>query len=171
MNPQPATFLVVLGIAAGLAFPANGQAVSSDDIVEALTPKTTLTRSLRGVTVDRLEEAAPRIDLQVNFEFDSADLTNDALITLRSLGQALRDERLAEFSFKIIGHTDAVGSATYNQSLSERRAAAVREHLIFFYDLEPERISSVGMGETQLAFPQDPENEFNRRVEIRNISP
>ncbi|TVR09536.1 MAG: OmpA family protein [Salinarimonadaceae bacterium] len=171
MTSRTASSLLLLLITASLASPAIGQEVSSDDIVEALTPRTTLTRSLRGVTVDRLEDAAPRIDLQVNFEFDSADLTNEALITLRTLGHALRDERLADFNFMIIGHTDAVGSAAYNQSLSERRAAAVREHLVFFYDLAPERITSVGKGETQLALPHDPENELNRRVEIRNISP
>jgi OmpA family len=67
------------------------------------------------------------VNLYVNFAYDSADLTSDARITLDRLGYALIDDRLKNFSFTIEGHTDAKGSADYNQKLSERRAEAVRE--------------------------------------------
>ena len=56
----------------------------------------------------------------------SAELQQDAQITLQQLGTALKDPSLAKYSFTIAGHTDAKGSPEYNQKLSERRAEAVR---------------------------------------------
>ena len=70
------------------------------------------------------------IDFKVEFEFGSAQLKAESVQTLSVLGKALnaglRDQKL----FKIEGHTDAVGSLTYNERLSEMRAAAVREFLV-----------------------------------------
>ncbi len=151
---------------------AHGQDRSAEDIVRALLPHGAQTRSLRGVTVEPgQEEMSPSIDLQVNFAYDSAELANEALITLKALGVALQDERLKGSNFVIVGHTDAKGSDAYNLALSEKRALAVRNHLAFYYGIELSRLASIGQGESQLAFPDDPENDLNRRVEIRNVKP
>ena len=90
-------------------------------------PQQGKTRDLfgRGVTVEGKPAEQPlSVNLYVNFAYNSADLTSDARITLDSLGTALRDPRLAAFSFLIAGHTDAKGGAEFNQKLSERRAGA-----------------------------------------------
>jgi outer membrane protein OmpA-like peptidoglycan-associated protein len=91
------------------------------------------------------------------------------MLTLKRLGAALKDPRLSNYKFKIAGHTDAKGSAEYNQKLSERRAASVRNYLIFQYDLEPERIETAGFGKSQLLDPAKPEDGINRRVQVINI--
>jgi outer membrane protein OmpA-like peptidoglycan-associated protein len=88
---------------------------------------------------------------------------------LKRLGAALKDPRLKGYRFKIAGHTDAKGSAEYNQKLSERRVASVRNYLVFQYDLEISRIEVEGFGKTQLLDPSQPEDGINRRVQVINI--
>jgi outer membrane protein OmpA-like peptidoglycan-associated protein len=150
--------------------PALAQPLSTEDIVRALDPATAAqTRSLRGIAVEPGEEPkAPSINLTVNFAYDSAKLETDALLVLKRLGTALNDPRLKDYTFVIAGHTDARGSDTYNQKLSEERAAAVRNHLVFFYDIAPQRLAAVGYGEARLADPANPDSGVNRRVEIIN---
>jgi outer membrane protein OmpA-like peptidoglycan-associated protein len=63
------------------------------------------------------------------------------------------------------GHTDAKGSAKYNDELSSRRAQAVAEFLAS-QGVAVERIQSQGKGFTQLLNPQQPEAAENRRVRI-----
>lgn len=122
---------VLIAAAAALATaPAAGQAPSADEIVEKLAPRDDkpLTRSWgtagRGITVEPGDRAAkpPSIDLHVPCAFDSAELGTDAQIILRQLGRALDDPELRGFSFRLVGHTDAKGTAEYNADLSRRRA-------------------------------------------------
>jgi outer membrane protein OmpA-like peptidoglycan-associated protein len=119
--------------------------------------------------VEPQDEKPPSIDLNIPFEYNSALLTPDAYRTLRRLGEALKDQRLSSDRFKIAGHTDAKGTAEYNQKLSEQRAQAVRNYLINQYDVEASRIDAVGYGKTQLADPAHPEDGINRRVQVINI--
>ena len=147
-----------------------------EDIVCSLDPncktQQPTTRSLgRGVTVQGATEQRPlSVNLYVNFAYDSADLTSDARITLDQLGSALRDARLAKFSFLIAGHTDAKGGAEFNQRLSERRASAVRAYLIATIGIAPDRLTAQGFGKTQLLDPTRPEDGVNRRVQIVNVT-
>jgi outer membrane protein OmpA-like peptidoglycan-associated protein len=157
------------------ALPLLASEVSKEDIVCKLDPKCAkpLTRSLgRGVTSsgEAIEPGPPSVNIYVNFAYDSADLTSDARITLDRLGAALRDPRLEGFTFMIAGHTDAKGSAEYNQNLSERRAEAVRHYLISQYGLAANRLSAVGYGKSRLFDPTRPEDGVNRRVQVINTS-
>jgi outer membrane protein OmpA-like peptidoglycan-associated protein len=88
---------------------------------------------------------------------------------LKRLGAALKDTRLSGYRFRIAGHTDARGSQEYNQKLSERRAGAVRNYIVFQYDLEPDRIETVGFGKSQLLDSSKPEDGINRRVQVINL--
>ena len=156
---------IVIGLVA--AGPAIAQAPSSEDVVKALVPTKKL-RGPRGLTVQG-EDKPPSIDLYIPFEYNSDKLTTEAMLTLKRLGAALKDTRLSSYRFKIAGHTDAKGSAEYNQKLSERRAEAVRNYLVFQYDLEPDRIEAAGFGKTQLLDPSKPEDGINRRVQVINL--
>ena len=113
----------------------------------------------------------PSINLTVNFSTGSSELTPQAVRTLDELGRALASADLSTFRFRVEGHTDTVGSATANQSLSERRAAAVVRFLISKFRISPSRLEFVGMGETAPLVPtgdQVPEPQ-NRRVQVINI--
>jgi len=170
------------GLAAGLllmAVPSELVAQagpSAADIVQALKPKPKppAVRGLagsRGITVEGGDAPAPppSINLQVNFEFDSSNLTNDAQLTLKALGEALKSKDLAGLRFRVIGHTDSRGSAEYNMDLSRRRADAVRAYLTQYYAITGDRLEAEGKGKTELIDPSNPESGLNRRVQVITI--
>ena len=161
--------LLVFTIAIGLvaAGPMLAQEPTTEDVVKALTPTKKL-RGPRGLMVQG-EDKPPSIDLYIPFEYNSNKLTTEAMLTLKRLGAALKDTRLSAYRFKIAGHTDAKGSAEYNQKLSERRAEAVRNYIVFQYDIEPDRIETAGFGKSQLLDPSKPEDGINRRVQVINL--
>lgn len=122
---------------------------------------------------DRIAAAAkagklPSADVEVYFDYDKADVTPAAQKTLAPLGQALSDAKLAANRFVLIGHTDAKGGDAYNQSLSERRAAAVKDYLIRTFNIAPERLVSYGRGKSLLKNESDPFASENRRVQVIN---
>jgi len=152
----------------------------SEDIASKLAaPKSTAkTRGLvlgpeksRGIRLaDGPQDAPASIDLDINFEFDSASLTASGMVLVGNLGRALKDDpRLTGKRFRIEGHTDAKGSDAYNQSLSERRASAVRRELMASYGLDGSKLESIGYGKAQLLDRTNPESGVNRRVRITNL--
>jgi outer membrane protein OmpA-like peptidoglycan-associated protein len=170
------TILILCALAVSLpTLPASAAGLSKNDIVCALDPKCPkppMRGFNRGISVSgrNTAEAPLAVDLYVNFAYNSADLTGDARITLDQLGGALKDPRLAAFAFMVAGHTDAKGGVEYNQKLSERRAAAVRDYMISQYGIADERLSAVGYGKSQLLDPSRPEDGVNRRVQIINLT-
>lgn len=109
-----------------------------------------------------------RIFLQVQFEHDSTTLAASAKVQLDELWKAQSAPSLRGRRIQIIGHTDATGSAEYNQKLSERRAAAVRGYLALKGPpVDPSLISIAGYGESQLLPDLPPDAPGQRRVEIR----
>lgn len=99
------------------------------------------------------------------FEFDSAQLSSTGQRELDSLVAKMNAASgIGEIS--VVGHADSVGTQTYNQSLSERRAAAVRSYLKAA--LNNVRVSAVGMGETSPVADNGTAEgrQQNRRVEV-----
>ena len=92
-------------------------------------------------------EALLSLDLSINFELDSADLSPDARTRLAGLAQALKDYRLDDLAVVIQGYTDASGSAAHNDVLSGRRAQAVADTLVSL-GIERSRLRAEGMGES-----------------------
>lgn len=99
------------------------------------------------------------------FAVDSATLRPDLRRDLQSVSANL--QRYPDSTIRVIGHTDNTGSASYNQTLSERRASAVASELLAS-GVNPRRIVATGMGENQpVASNLTPEGRAqNRRVEI-----
>lgn len=114
---------------------------------------------------------APSVSITVTFSTGSATLTPEAEKALAPLGRALASAELAPYRFRIEGHTDSVGDAAVNQALSERRATAVREHLMQVYGVDPVRLVAVGFGSSQLLVRTPPQvaEARNRRVQVVNI--
>jgi OmpA-OmpF porin, OOP family len=108
----------------------------------------------------------PSLNFPVQFEFGSAELTPQARAVLDELGIALSSSELKPYRFRLIGHTDAVGSDEFNLELSKRRAQAVEQYLQDRYGIAPERVRSVGVGKSQPYNAQNPFDSINRRVEI-----
>jgi outer membrane protein OmpA-like peptidoglycan-associated protein len=99
------------------------------------------------------------------FATDSATLQPTLINDLRAVAQSL--QRYPNSTVQVIGHTDNVGAAAYNQDLSQRRAGAVAGTLAS-YGVPSGRIVAVGRGEDQpVASNLTPEGRAqNRRVEI-----
>lgn len=108
-------------------------------------------------------------DLHVRFEPGSATLAPSAGAQLRELAAALNGDLLEPFRFEIRGHTDATGSEEANVRLGEARAEAVATQLHEDHAVSLSRIKAVGVGESELVRPDQPENAINRRVEVRTL--
>jgi outer membrane protein OmpA-like peptidoglycan-associated protein len=106
-------------------------------------------------------------DLLITFDLDSATLTPQARENLDAFVAALRSRALQPYRFMVEGHTDATGSESHNQRLSERRAASVVDYLVA-NGIESSRVVSRGYGEIRPRLP-DPDHPENRRVETRRI--
>lgn len=115
--------------------------------------------------------SAPSIDLTVQFQSGSAELTPEAMRTLDELGRALNHEALVAYRFRIEGHTDTTGSRAANMSLSQARAARVAEYLQSRFGVAASRLEPVGRGQEALKVPTPDQTAEprNRRVQVINI--
>jgi outer membrane protein OmpA-like peptidoglycan-associated protein len=102
----------------------------------------------------------------VTFDFDKATIKDQFVPVLTQIATGL-SERYPSAVLKIFGYTDNVGTAKYNQELSNKRAMAVKE-LLSKLGMNANRITAQGLGETApLASNDTPQGrERNRRVEL-----
>jgi len=141
-------------------------------LIKALKEKTSRGIAISAEERDRLAEATkslPAYDMDIPFDLDSAEITERARPNIQALGKALQDSQLKGESFLLAGHTDVSGTLPYNQALSERRAAAVRNVLIKEFHLTNEQLIAVGYGPQHLKNPNQPDAPENRRVRIVNL--
>ena len=99
------------------------------------------------------------------FDFDSDVVKGNARANLVDLANSLK--KYPNTDVLIIGHTDATGSDSYNQNLSERRSGAARSFLIS-QGIESSRIRTQGLGESEPVASNDTAagQAQNRRVEV-----
>ena len=110
----------------------------------------------------------PTVNLPVHFEFDRADLNPAGKQQVFELGRALSRSNLRQSSFLLVGHTDKRGTRTYNQTLSEKRAASVKMELERLFPSLIGQLKATGRGESQLLYDGDDETDhmLNRRVKV-----
>lgn len=101
----------------------------------------------------------------ITFATNSAAISTDFNPVLNDVATVVNEYEKTVLLIK--GHTDDTGAEAYNQTLSERRAQAVK-NLLITYSVNPKRITTVGMGEYQPKVPNtSAENrQQNRRVEL-----
>jgi outer membrane protein OmpA-like peptidoglycan-associated protein len=124
----------------------------------------TLTRQIKKKT--DLTSSPKKLSMQINFEFNSARLTPAGRRALQPVAEALASNELRDKYFVIEGHTDAKGKASYNLSLSKRRAQTVKQYLVKQFAMEPSHLSTVGKGSSELLNSAAPYAPENRRVVI-----
>lgn len=157
-------------IAARLMSPSTRGQTQVDIEEEWGDPELTCTPfDVRGGLRDAGEDVIrrPRLRLKVTFALNSTDVDDESSQVLNTVVQALQDPMISENRFLVVGHTDATGSAGYNQRLSEKRAKAVRDFLIG-NGIDGSRLQMIGCGESMLLDADAPEADANRRVEIIN---
>lgn len=157
-------------IARSLSGTAAPQDVRRQNLVRTLRASKT-----RSLTDDQRSELAsiakdrPSIDLEINFDYNSAAIASRTVPDLVNLGRALSNADLRGGVYLIGGHTDAKGGEEYNQRLSERRAQAVKDFLVRRFRIADDTLVTAGYGEEQLKNTADPYAGENRRVQIINL--
>lgn len=120
-----------------------------------------------GTSVERIDGRTLLVHFEsdVLFAIDSASLNPNAQGSLNEVATVLND--FHKTAVIVQGHTDATGSETHNQTLSERRAGAVQNHLIA-RGVAPVRITAIGYGESSpiASNASDYGRQQNRRVDI-----
>ncbi len=125
-----------------------------------------LEQNIPGAVVERVGEGITvTFDSGLLYDFDAAVVKPAARTNLESLARSL--EKYKDTELLIAGHTDSVGTDSYNQQLSERRARAAADYLIG-QGVSASRLRTVGMGEREAIVSNDTEagRAANRRVEI-----
>ena len=120
-----------------------------------------------------IEEPAPmeepmevvRVELDVKFDFDKARVKEESYGDIKNLADFMN--QYPQTTTTVEGHTDSKGTDAYNQTLSEKRANAVREVLVNQYGVPGERVNAAGYGESRPVADNatDAGRAINRRVE------
>ena len=130
------------------------------------------TRSLSNVEreeIATIAQSKPNIDLEINFDYNSADISSKSLPSVQALGKALTNPDLKGSTFVVAGYTDAAGGDAYNQDLSERRADSIKRYLTDKFGIAGSDLVTVGYGKSKLKDPGQPLAEVNRRVQVVNM--
>ncbi|MGL4287850.1 MAG: LCCL domain-containing protein, partial [Phreatobacter sp.] len=139
--------------------PRQGAAATTPAKLAAAPVQQNITQSLR---------ERGQVDLYVQFRFNSAELDLSAVDTLRELRNVLAED--ANIRLGLIGHTDSVGTADYNRSLSYRRAEAVGRWLVQ-QGIAASRLSVDGRGRAEPIADNATEagRAANRRVQALKL--
>jgi len=118
---------------------------------------------------DAIEEVVIQLDeigQRIYFEVDSSEITPQCSIIIDEVVTLLKIN--SGYFVEVHGHTDSTGYVEYNQTLSERRASAVKEHLIS-KGISRDRIQTLGFGETRPVQSNATAEgrKFNRRTEFK----
>jgi outer membrane protein OmpA-like peptidoglycan-associated protein len=186
---------VILGLVFGTVVPADLQAqergqftdfrgrsdYTEEDLANSLfrkTPSDTRTRGIGPAQPAQPQPAPPSaspqrtsISLNVFFEFDSDKILPDYFRDLEKLGNVLTAPEYSVNRVQVEGHTDSIGSDSYNLRLSERRAESVKQYLVQRFQIPSDRLVVRGFGKSQpIASNATPDGrDKNRRVEVVNL--
>ena len=112
-----------------------------------------------------------RLNFEIHFKKNSADLTDESRRGLDQLGEVLGTAYL-DTRFILGGHTDLDGDETINGPLSQARADTARNYLVETYDLASDRIVAQGFGTSEPLREIEKSAQdklYNRRVDLRPI--
>ena len=103
----------------------------------------------------------------VHFDFNQSTLKPEAKLILKRNIEMLNENPNAKI--RIAGFTSAAGTEAYNQKLSERRAASVREYLVSEGLIKASRLSTIGYGESHPAAYEAVPSDINSPAAKANI--
>jgi outer membrane protein OmpA-like peptidoglycan-associated protein len=142
---------------------------------EAGFVETLRNRKSRSLSMGEREEIAdiastkPNIDLDIQFDYNSADIRTASMPSVQALGRALSNPSLKGSVFVVAGHTDAIGGEAYNMGLSERRADTIKSYLVSKFGIAGSDLVTVGYGKDKPKDANAPMDPINRRVQVVNM--
>ena len=151
------TVLAIIGLESRIGGASGGIVASVQEVHQAM--------QALGAKESDLEV---KVDLpaDVLFDFDKSEIRADAAEALGKLATVIRGYPAGRVDIE--GHTDAKGGAAYNQRLSERRAASVKQWLVEREKIAADRLATRGAGATRPVADNatDAGRQKNRRVEV-----
>lgn len=128
-------------------------------------------RSRGIVPASEVPPVSAAVGINLKFAYNSAEIAPEATRTLETVAGALKSSKLGGFCFQIEGHTDSMGSDSYNQRLSERRARRIVRYLTEHAGIEADRLIAVGYGKSKPIADNKTISgrQSNRRVQIVNL--
>lgn len=152
----------------------SGQLYISEKNIDARVISDALAAMLEGgqgseqaVAVQR----TPRLNFEIHFKKNSADLTEASKASLDQLAQSLGQD-FPDMKFILGGHTDQDGDPEVNGPLSQARADSARAYLVGRHAIAAERLVARGFGaaEPLRAVESNPQDKlYNRRVDLRPL--
>jgi outer membrane protein OmpA-like peptidoglycan-associated protein len=162
-----ATALLALAACGEAGKSELGSGVDKGTFGNATMNNTLLQTGQISYTVALAERFNAEVPDTINFEFDSAELTDEARLILQKQANFIR--QFPEVRFKVFGHTDLVGSAAYNQRLGLRRAQAAVAYLTS-QGISKSRLEAVAsFGKTQPII-QTTQPEMRNRRTVTEVS-
>jgi outer membrane protein OmpA-like peptidoglycan-associated protein len=165
LQPKPLT----RGLSVG---PQADPAVKAKEIDFVQTLRNRKTRSLSMGEREEIADIAstkPNIDLDIQFDYNSADISASSMPSVQALGRALSNPSLKGSTFVVAGHTDAVGGEAFNLGLSERRADTIKNYLVSKFGIAGSDLVTVGYGKDKPKDANAPMDPINRRVQVVNM--
>jgi outer membrane protein OmpA-like peptidoglycan-associated protein len=166
LKPKPVT----RGLSAGSSQVDTAAQAKETGFVNTLRNRKTRSLSLgERQEIAELAATKPKIDLEIQFDYNSADISKGSTSAVQELGKALSNPDLKGSTFVVAGHTDAIGGEAYNQELSERRADTIKKYLTEKYGIAGSDLVTVGYGESKPKDANAPMDPTNRRVQVVNM--
>ena len=166
LKPKPAT----RGLSAGSPQVDTAAQAKETGFVNTLRNRKTRSLSLgERQEIAELAATKPKIDLEIQFDYNSADISKGSTTAVQELSKALSSPDLKGSTFVVAGHTDAIGGEVYNQELSERRADTIKKYLTEKYGIAGSDLVTVGYGESKPKDANAPMDPANRRVQVVNM--
>jgi len=166
LKPKPVT----RGLSAGSPQVDTAAQAKETGFVNTLRNRKTRSLSLgERQEIAELAATKPKIDLEIQFDYNSADISKGSTTAVQELGKALSSPDLKGSTFVVAGHTDAIGGEAYNQELSERRADTIKKYLTEKYGIAGADLVTVGYGESKPKDANAPMDPTNRRVQVVNM--
>jgi OOP family OmpA-OmpF porin len=171
VTPTTATFTHSGEFAPGTMYTARikagikdnaGNAMVSDYVWSFATTRPVAAADGKTVTIDKLVMLE-----DTHFKFDSAALTPAGEVALEQNIRMMHEN--PKMTARIAGYSSASGTEEYNQALSERRANTVRAYIIDHGDVAPERLDSIGYGESRPAIYEELPDEIRSKAAKANM--
>lgn len=119
---------------------SGGSTAATETATETMKPK--------GLAPDSQEYLVVNVGDRVFFALDKSEISSESADTLKRQAAWMQDN--ANVTVVVEGHADERGTREYNLALGERRANAVREHLISL-DVSADRIATISYGKERPA--------------------
>ncbi|WDN89504.1 hypothetical protein BuS5_02472 [Desulfosarcina sp. BuS5] len=127
------------------------------------------TETIEKIVVVSSNDNTPKVNLKIEFNFNSYRIRPESYSLLRELGKALAAENISRRNIAIKGHTDSDGTERYNLGLSLNRALSVKQYLTANFNISPGKLKIFGYGEAMplVSNTTAANKQINRRVEIQ----